>query len=62
MALDTPLKDMGLKSERLLWPNKASKFEEEVSNLEEKVGLTSRSVMVLCTFLNGFRSARTCQA
>ena len=41
MALDKPLKDLGLKSERLLWPNKASKFEDEVNDLEQKVGLTT---------------------
>ena len=41
MALEKPLKDMGLKSERLLWPNKASKFEDEVEDLEQKVGLTT---------------------
>ena len=41
MALDKPLKDMGLQSERLLWPNKASKFEDEVNDLEQKVGLTT---------------------
>src|SRR6476661_2842293 len=33
MALDKPLKDLGMKSERLLWP-KSSKFEDEVSDLE----------------------------
>jgi NADH:ubiquinone oxidoreductase subunit B-like Fe-S oxidoreductase len=36
-----PLKDLGLKSERLLWPGKASKFEDEVNDLEQKVGLTT---------------------
>jgi NADH-quinone oxidoreductase subunit B len=36
-----PLKDLGLKSERLLWPNKATKFEDEVADLEQKVGLTT---------------------
>src|SRR5881398_4131245 len=41
MALEKPLKDMGLKSERLLWPNKASKFEDEVEDLERKIGLTT---------------------
>jgi len=40
MALDKPLKDLGMKSERLLWP-KSSKFEDEVSDLEQKVGLTT---------------------
>ena len=42
MALDKPLEDHGLKSERLLWPTKGpSKFEDEVNDLEQKVGLTT---------------------
>ncbi len=35
MALEKPLKDLGLKSERLLWPDKASKFEDEVNDLDQ---------------------------
>ena len=36
------LRDLGLKSERLLWPSKGpAKFEDEVANLEQKVGLTT---------------------
>ena len=43
MALDDKrLRDSGLKSERLLWPTKGpSKFEDEVNDLEQKVGLTT---------------------
>ena len=42
MALDQPLRDYGLKSERLLWPEKApGAFETEVAELETKVGLTT---------------------
>ncbi len=41
MALDRPLREFGLKSERLLMPSKASKFEDEVADLEQKVGLTT---------------------
>ena len=41
MALEKPLREHGLNSERLLWPSKASKFEDEVANLEQKVGLTT---------------------
>ena len=36
------LRDQGLKSERLLWPTKGpSRFEEEVDDLEQRVGLTT---------------------
>jgi NADH-quinone oxidoreductase subunit B len=42
MAVDRPLRELGLKSERLLWPTKgAGKFETEVQGLEQKVGLTT---------------------
>ncbi len=41
MALDKPLSQLGMKSERLLWPEKASRFEDEVNDLEQKVGLTT---------------------
>ena len=42
MALNGRLRDDGLKSERLLWPSKGpSRFEEEVDNLEQRVGLTT---------------------
>ena len=43
MALeDKRLRELGLKSERLLWPTKSSSnFEEEVNDLEQKVGLTT---------------------
>ena len=39
---DKRLRDMGLHSERLLWPTKGpGKFETEVDDLERKVGLTT---------------------
>src|SRR5262249_33484805 len=39
---DKRLRDHGLHTERLLWPEKApGKFETEVDNLEKKVGLTT---------------------
>ncbi len=42
MALDKPLKDLGLHSERVLWPGKGpGKFEQEVAALESKVSLTT---------------------
>ena len=42
MAIDKPLRDFGLQSERVLWEDKGpGKFEEEVANLEGKVGLTT---------------------
>jgi NADH-quinone oxidoreductase subunit B len=42
VALNGRLRDDGLKSERLLWPTKGpSRFEEEVDNLEQRVGLTT---------------------
>ena len=42
MALDKPLRDFGLQSERVLMPGKGpGKFEHEVENLEQKVGLTT---------------------
>ena len=46
MALDKPLRAYGLKSERLLMPTKASSFEQEVADLEQKVGLTTLSKAV----------------
>ena len=42
MALDKPLRELGLQSERVLWPDKGpGRFEDEVANLERKVGLTT---------------------
>jgi NADH-quinone oxidoreductase subunit B len=41
VALEKPLRDLGLKSERLLMPTRASKFEDEVADLEQRVGLTT---------------------
>src|SRR5215217_7211542 len=41
MAVDKPLRQLGLKSERLLMPKSAGYFQAEVENLEEKVGLTT---------------------
>ena len=42
MAVDKRLRDLGMQSERLLWPEKGpAKFEEEVASLEKKVGLTT---------------------
>ena len=42
MALDKPLRDLGMKSERLLWPTKGpGHFETEVQDLESKVGLST---------------------
>jgi NADH-quinone oxidoreductase subunit B len=42
MALTESGAAMGLQSERLLWPGKGpSKFEQELDDLEEKVGLTT---------------------
>src|SRR4051795_11431636 len=41
MALEKPLRSYGLNSERLLMPSKASSFEQEVADLEQKVGLTT---------------------
>src|SRR6201999_4350328 len=46
VALDKPLRAYGLKSERLLMPAKASSFEQEVADLEQKVGLTTLSKAV----------------
>src|SRR5262249_7257324 len=44
---DKRLRDMGLHSERLLWPTKGpGKFETEVDDLEQKVGLTTLSKAV----------------
>jgi len=44
---DKRLRDLGLHSERLLWPTKGpGKFETEVSDLEKKVGLTTLSKAV----------------
>ena len=42
MALDRPLADLGLHSERVLMEEKGpGKFEEELASLERKVGLTT---------------------
>ena len=44
MALgdDRRLADYGLRSERVLWPTKGpGVFEDEVANLEQRVGLTT---------------------
>ena len=42
MALEKPLAELGLHSERVLWPDKGpGKFEEELRSLERKVGLTT---------------------
>ena len=42
MALDKRLRDHGLSSERLLWPTKGpGKFETEIENLEQEVGLST---------------------
>src|SRR5207249_342088 len=42
MAVDKPLRDLGMKSERLLWPSKGpGHFETEVQELESKVGLST---------------------
>ena len=42
MALDGRLRDSGMKSERLLWPTKGpGRFEQEVADLEQRVGLTT---------------------
>src|SRR5581483_2429323 len=41
VALEKPLRQLGLHSERLLMPTKASRFEDEVADLEQKVGLTT---------------------
>jgi NADH-quinone oxidoreductase subunit B len=41
VAVDRPLRRLGLKSERLLMPKPAGHFEQEVQNLEERVGLTT---------------------
>jgi NADH-quinone oxidoreductase subunit B len=42
MAIDKRLRDHGLQSERLLWPTKApGKFETEVNDLEQEVGLST---------------------
>ncbi len=41
---DKRLRDMGMHSERLLWPTKGpGKFETEVNDLEKEVGLTTLS-------------------
>ena len=43
MAIDKPLRDFGPQSERVLMADKGpGKFEDEVANLEGKVGLKSR--------------------
>ena len=42
MALTKRLGEMGLQSERLLWPGKGpSKFEQELDDLEQRVGLST---------------------
>ena len=42
MAVDKRLRDLGMNSERLLWPSKGpGKFETEVDDLESKVGLST---------------------
>jgi NADH-quinone oxidoreductase subunit B len=42
MAVDKPLRDLGMQSERLLWPSKGpGHFETEVQELESKVGLST---------------------
>ena len=42
MALDKPLAELGLHSERVLWEDKGpGKFEQELASLERKVGLTT---------------------
>ena len=42
MALDRPLAELGLHSERVLLENKGpGKFEQELGQLERKVGLTT---------------------
>jgi NADH-quinone oxidoreductase subunit B len=46
VALEKPLRSYGLKSERLLMPTKASTFEQEVADLEQKVGLTTMAKAV----------------
>ena len=46
MALEKPLRSYGLNSERLLMPTKESSFEQEVADLEQKVGLTTLSKAV----------------
>jgi hypothetical protein len=39
MALERPLRESGLQSERVLWPDKGpGRFEIELSQLERKVG------------------------
>ena len=42
MAVNRPLRDYGLKSERVLWRGKGpSSFENEVEGLEQRLGLTT---------------------
>ena len=42
MAVDKRLRDLGMSSERLLWPTKGpGHFETEVQDLESKVGLST---------------------
>jgi NADH-quinone oxidoreductase subunit B len=41
VAIEKPLRQLGLRSERLLMPKPAGHFESEVQNLEQKVGLTT---------------------
>ena len=47
MAIDKRLRDQGMHTERLLWPTKGpGKFETEIENLEQKVGVTTLSKAV----------------
>jgi NADH-quinone oxidoreductase subunit B len=41
VAVDKPLRQLGLRSERLLMPKSGAAFQEELENLEQKVGLTT---------------------
>ena len=41
MAVDKPLRQLGLRSERLLMPKSGAQFQTELENLEQEVGLTT---------------------
>jgi NADH-quinone oxidoreductase subunit B len=41
VAVEKPLRELGLHSERLLMPKSGAAFQEELENLEHKVGLTT---------------------
>jgi NADH-quinone oxidoreductase subunit B len=41
VAVEKPLRELGLRSERLLMPKSGAAFQEELENLEQKVGLTT---------------------